>query len=223
MVLITFPSLSLIAFSASAALVAVPALVAYAAGADVVKAAPIVEAAILPPKLTAVPAIVILLLASFALVTAPLAIVVATDHPPLLEAEPVTSPVRDTALFVENSVAVAAVVAVDALPVKLPSTLPLRLPLIVLVNLAEPVTNKESAVKLSTSVSFLKVVLLLKILAPVIVCSVSVVTRLGLFVTLAQATDFAVFAVLALPIISALIVAGSFNVKLAPPSILLLA
>ena len=164
-----------------------------------------------------------MLLASFALVTAPLAIVVAIDHPPLLEAEPVTSPVRVTDLFVENSVAVAAVVAVDAFPVKLPSTLPLRLPLIVLVNLAEPVTNKESAVKLSTSVSFLKVVLLLKILAPVIVCSVSVVTRLGLFVTLAQATDFAVFAVLALPIISALIVAGSFNVKLAPPSILLLA
>ena len=164
-----------------------------------------------------------MLLASFALVTVPLAIVVATDHPPLLEAEPVTSPVRVTALFVENSVAVAAVVAVDALPVKLPSTLPFKLPLIVLVNLAEPVTNKESAVRLSTSVSFLKVVLLLKILAPVIVCSVSVVTRLGLFVTLAQATDFAESAVLALPIILALIVAGSFNVKLALPSILLLA
>lgn len=164
-----------------------------------------------------------MLLASFALVTALLAIVVAIDHPPLLEAEPVTSPVRVTALFVENSVAVAAVVAVDALPVKLPSTLPFKLPLIVLVNLAEPVTNKESAVKLSTSVSFLKVVLLLKILAPVIVCSVSVVTRLGLFVTLAQATDFAESAVLALPIILALIVEGSFNIKLALPSILLLA
>ena len=122
----------------------------------------------------------------------------------------------------ELPVQIAAVVAVDALPVKLPSTLPLRLPLIVLVNLAEPVTNKESAVKLSTSVSFLKVVLLLKILAPVIICFVSVVTRLGLFVTLAQSTDFAEFAVLALPTISALIVAGSFNVKLALPSILLL-
>ena len=164
-----------------------------------------------------------MLLASFALVTAPLAIVVAIDHPPLLEAEPVTSPVRVTDLFAENSVAVAAVVAVDALPVKLPSTLPLRLPLIVLVNLAEPVTNKESAVKLSTSVSFLKVVLLLKILTPVIVCSVSVVTRLGVFITLAQSTDFAESAVLALPIISALIVVGSFNVKSALPSILLLA
>ena len=90
----------------------------------------------------------------------------------------------------ELPVQIAAVVAVDALPVKLPSTLPLRLPLIVLVNLAKPVTNKESAVKLSTSVSFLKVVLLLKILAPVIICFVSVVTRLGLFVTLAQSTDF---------------------------------
>lgn len=122
----------------------------------------------------------------------------------------------------ELPVQIAAVVAVDALPVKLPSTLPLRLPLIVLVNLAEPVTNKESAVKLSTSVSFLKVVLLLKILAPVIVCSVSMVTRLGLFVILAQATDFAESAVLALPIILALIVEGSFNVKLALPSILLL-
>ena len=104
-----------------------PALVAYAAGADVVKAAPIVEAAILPPKLTAVPAIVILLLASFALVTTPSAIVVATDHPPLLEAEPVTSPVRDIVLFAKNSVAVAelpvhdeAVVAVAALPSRLP-------------------------------------------------------------------------------------------------------
>lgn len=136
-----------------------------------------------------------MLLASFALVTAPSAIVVAIDHPPLLEAEPVTSPVRVTSLFTENSVAVAAVVAVVALPAKLPSTLPLRLPLIVLVNLAEPVTNKESAVKLSTSVSFLKVVLLLKILTPVIVCSVSVVTRLGVFITLAQSTDFAEFAV----------------------------
>ena len=76
-----------------------------------------------------------MLLASFALVTAPLAIVVAIDHPPLLEAEPVTSPVRDIVLFAENSVAVAAVVAVDAFPVKLPSTLPFKLPLIVLVNL----------------------------------------------------------------------------------------
>ena len=109
------------------------------------------------------------------------------------------------------------------MPFKLPSTLPLRLPLIVLVNLAEPVTNKESAVKLSTSVSFLKVVLLLKVLAPVIVCSVSVVTGLGLSNTLSQVTDFAESAVLALPIISALIVVGSFNVKSAPPSILLLA
>ena len=123
---------------------------------------------------------------------------------------------------VELPVQIAAVVAVDALPVKLPSTLPLRLPLIVLVNLAEPVTNKESAVKLSTSVSFLKIVLLLNVLTPVIVCSVSVVTRLGLFVTLAQATAFAESAVLALPIILALIVEGSFNVKLALPSILLL-
>ena len=166
---------------------------------------------------------VILLLASFVLVTAPLAIVVATDHPPLLEAEPVTSPVRVIALFAENSVAVAAVVAVDALPVKLPSTLPFKLPLIVLVNLAEPVTNKESAVKLSTSVSFLKVVLLLNVLTPIIVCSVSVVTTFGFPIIFAQATAFAESAVLALPIISALIVAGSFNVKLAPPSILLLA
>lgn len=94
--------------------------------------------------------------------------------------------------------------------------------MIVLVNLAEPVTNKESAVKLSTSVSFLKVVLLLKVLTPVIICSVSVVTRLGLFVTLAQATDFAESEVLALPIMSALIIVGSFNVKSALPSILLL-
>lgn len=117
----------------------------------------------------------------------------------------------------------AAVVAVDALPVKLPSTLPFKLPLIVLINLAEPVTNKESAVKLSTSVSFLKVVLLLKILAPVMVCSVSVVTRLGLFVTLAQATDFAVLAVSAeiacstsLILISITLPSEKVNVRVAP-------
>ena len=80
----------------------------------------------------------------------------------------------------------------EILPVKFPSTSPLRLPLMVLVNLAEPVTNKESVVKLSISVSLWKVVLLLKIFDPEMVCSVSVVTIFGFPVTLPQATDFVV-------------------------------
>ena len=68
-----------------------------------------------------------MLLASFALVTAPLAIVVAIDHPPLLEAEPVTSPVRAIVLFAENSVALAAVPVHDEAVVALPCNDPINL------------------------------------------------------------------------------------------------
>ena len=82
------------------------------------------------------------------------------------------------------------------LPVTLPTTSPFKSPVKPLTKRAAPLTIKSSVVIESALVEPCKDILFVKILAPVIVCVSSVVTKfVGFPLTLFQSTDFAVSAV----------------------------
>ena len=103
--------------------------------------------------------------------------------------------VADPALPVASPVKVPVTFPVT-LPVILPTTSPFKSPVKPLTKRAAPLTIRSSVVIESALVEPCKDILFVKILAPVIVCVLSVVTKfVGIPLTLFQATDFAVSAV----------------------------